>query len=103
MNAITITNILKLACLLAATAICVGSIFYFIKNKTVWRWIKLSYAVTAGIYALILLATFFGWVLSRDLQLVVQLTILATWGAGLVVSYVKLDAALFIDKKKPKG
>jgi len=82
-----------------ALGICLVSFAYFLRVKTVWRWIKLSYAISSGLYAGLLIIYLVTGKSSRDLQFLSQMIILATWASGLWVSWIKLDAAKFVERK----
>jgi len=72
--------------------IFIASLYYFVKVKTVWRWIKLTYAANAALLFLLGLDYLMGWFpIPRELQFVTQTILLSTIASGLLVAQAKLQ------------
>ena len=80
------------------TVLFIASVWYFLRVKSIWRWIKLAYAIALATLLFVYGLVLFG---STPISLVVQrLTItilLVTMGSGLIVSYCKMSLARSMD------
>jgi hypothetical protein len=93
-NAIVISFNLALAIYILA-----GSLTYFLKVKTRWRWIKLCYAMNAFLFVILYMNSIFHWFpLDLIFQRLTHTLMLSTLAAGLLVSQAKLAYANHMNK-----
>lgn len=75
-----------------ALYILASSLYYFYQVKSIWRWIKLIYAINAGLAIFFILDFMFGWFpLPKEMQVFLITMLLSTIASGLIVAQAKLS------------
>lgn len=93
-----IQSILLLFCLLFSAINIYYSIKYYVRVKSFWRYVKISYIFSNLFVARLLYQTLRGNPTDGNTQLFALLILLASMSAGLLVSQKKLTMAERIDK-----
>lgn len=93
--------------LLLSIIICVLnvslSIYYFYRVKSIWRWIKLSYAASNGYMLFLLLQSSSGNVPTSSAQFWGLFVLLVSILSGLIVSFAKLNLARHFEDMQNNG
>jgi len=92
-------NIIYLLCLALSLMNIILSLLYFVKVKSIWRYIKLAYAASNAYLFILLIQSYFDPAAARQQMFLGLAVILAAMSSGLLVSFVKVNFANNLDKK----
>lgn len=78
-----------------ALIIFLSNLYYFFSVKTIWRWIKLAYAINGCIFFIVSSLKIFGIYATEILNMMLLATILG----GTMVSFAKINIEQYYYKK----